>query len=131
MLVFEGAQADEASWITLEDGVQIQFTALPKPFVKGDVVVDKNTRAADADAADVNRAGGLSSSTYRTGDYWLIPARVATGDVDWPGPPNNPLPRPPYGIEHSYAPLAIITFDGGGKITQLTDLRRPIKQLWL
>ena len=131
MLVFEGAQADEASWITLEDGVQIQFTALPKPFVKGDVVVDKKPEAADADVANPDRAGGLSTSTYRTGDYWLIPARVATGDVDWPGPPNNPLPRPPYGIEHSYAPLAVVTFDGGGKITGLADLRRAIKQLWL
>jgi hypothetical protein len=23
-------------------------------------------------------------ATYRTGDYWLIPARTATGDVEWP-----------------------------------------------
>src|SRR4029077_11940540 len=24
------------------------------------------------------------NSVYRTGDYWLIPARVSTGDVEWP-----------------------------------------------
>jgi hypothetical protein len=48
---------------------------------------------------------------YRSGDYWLIPARVETGDVDgrstpWPAPA-----RSPHGIDHYYAPLAIITFD--------------------
>ena len=33
--------------------------------------------------------------TYRTGDYWLIPARAVTGDVEWPcqagNPPHNHL----------------------------------------
>jgi hypothetical protein len=130
MLVFEGAQDDDASWITLEDGVQVQFTAPPKLVANAEVVVDKKTRAADADVADINKVGGPATFTYRTGDYWLIPARVATGDVDWPGPPDDPLPRPPYGIEHSYAPLAVVTFDGAGKITPpITDLRRHITQL--
>jgi Family of unknown function (DUF6519) len=50
------------------------------------------------------RPGG----TYRQGDYWLIPARTATGDVEWPGPPDNPTPMPPNGVEHHYAPLAIV-----------------------
>jgi hypothetical protein len=135
VLVFEGAVNDESSWITLEDGVQIQFVAPPNPVVtgnvvKGDVVVADKTKAGDADVGDVNRTGAQVASSYRTGDYWLIPARVATGDVDWPGPPKNPIPRPPYGVEHSYAPLGIVTFDGSGKITTpVTDLRRPIKQL--
>ncbi|HJQ29860.1 MAG TPA: DUF6519 domain-containing protein, partial [Rubrobacter sp.] len=26
----------------------------------------------------------ISSGQYRAGDYWLIPARTATGDVEWP-----------------------------------------------
>ncbi len=26
----------------------------------------------------------FSEGTYRTGDYWLVPARTATADVDWP-----------------------------------------------
>jgi Family of unknown function (DUF6519) len=38
---------------------------------------------------------------YRTGDYWLIPARVATGNVEWPQDDDlNPQPLPPHGIEH-------------------------------
>jgi len=43
---------------------------------------------------------------YRTGDYWLIPARVATGNVEWPQDDDlNPQPLPPHGIEHHYALL--------------------------
>lgn len=55
---------------------------------------------------------------YRVGDYWLIPARVATGDIEWPpeldsnGMPmfeshrtRIPAERPPHGPLHYYAPL--------------------------
>ncbi|NJO59388.1 MAG: hypothetical protein HC836_14085 [Richelia sp. RM2_1_2] len=48
-------------------------------------------------------------SKYRTGDYWLIPARTATGDVEWDEDDNGtPLALPPHGVEHYYAPLAVI-----------------------
>jgi hypothetical protein len=69
-------------------------------------------------------------STCDTGDYWLIPARVATGDVEWPGMPGGPEWRPPDGIEHSYAPLAkILLAQGKIKTADVTDLRRTFKQL--
>ncbi|RMD96040.1 MAG: hypothetical protein D6816_19455 [Bacteroidetes bacterium] len=50
----------------------------------------------------------FSPGTYRTGDYWLVPARVATGDVEWPEENGNPVPKAmlPHGIVHYYAPLA-------------------------
>jgi len=74
------ATATQANWLTLEDGIQVQFAA-----------------------------GG----TYRTGDYWVIPARVATGSIIWPttvGSQGNVewLPKPPDGVEHHYAPLAFV-----------------------
>jgi len=108
LLLTESSGEDVSNWITLEDGVQIQF---PPP------------------------SGG---ATYRAGDYWLIPARVATGDVLWPKqktstgavdtyPSGNPIPAPlpPHGVEHHYAPLAVISLDGTGNITEPpTDLRR-------
>lgn len=50
---------------------------------------------------------------YRTGDYWLIPARTVTGDVEWPGPVGNPEPRPPHGIDRHIAPLARISVEDG------------------
>lgn len=82
--------AEETGWITVEHGIQIQF--LPA-------------------AADVE------PHVYRTGDYWLIPARVATGAIEWPvqdGDRTRPVPRSPHGIRHHYAPLAILRQDGEG-----------------
>jgi hypothetical protein len=71
-----------------------------------------------------------AATTFNTGDYWLIPARVATGDVEWPGPPGDPAPLLPHGIEHHYAPLAHMAIDSAGKITgPLTDLRRTLTPL--
>ena len=104
--VVETTGDDNSNWIfTLEDGVQIQFTGAESP----------------------NGGGGTKPPAfYRTGDYWLIPARVATGDVEWPGPPGNPSPRPPYGVAHAFAPLGVISIDGNGKITPGQDLRRTI-----
>jgi Family of unknown function (DUF6519) len=62
---------------------------------------------------------------YRTGDYWLIPARVATGNIEWPplldasGNPETdsagnviPAPMPPDGIEHHFAPLGFLSLSG-------------------
>jgi hypothetical protein len=54
-------------------------------------------------------AGG----TYRTGDYWLVPARVATGSIDWPhardaGGDIEWFAQPPHGVEHHYAPLGYL-----------------------
>jgi len=83
----------EDQWLTLEDGVQIYF--------------EKST----------------PDHRYRTGDYWLIPARTATGDVEWPGTVVNPDFLPPHGVEHHYAPLAIIKVDGTGNVKLDTDLR--------
>ncbi len=76
--------SDGKQWFTLEDGVQIQF----QPPAAGD------------------------RHLYRAGDYWLIPARTAIGDVEWPGRPGEPASQKPQGIDHHYAPLAIIPAAG-------------------
>ncbi|WP_442965931.1 DUF6519 domain-containing protein [Rhizobium sp. 42MFCr.1] len=45
---------------------------------------------------------------YRSGDYWLIPTRVATGDVEWPFEPDGETPAlvGPFGVTHHRAALA-------------------------
>ena len=48
---------------------------------------------------------------YRTGDYWLIPARVATGQVEWPVIDGVADFMPPDGIEHHYAPLGFVNWE--------------------
>ena len=55
---------------------------------------------------------------YRTGDYWLIPARVATGSIEWHPDATGSLLRKPFGIEHHYAPLGFINLVAGGDVTK-------------
>jgi hypothetical protein len=66
---------------------------------------------------------------YRVGDYWMIPARAATRDVDWPEEPGADgnaagAARPPRGPRHDYAPLMLSTVSRGRRRT--TDCRRRI-----
>ncbi|MGA7180798.1 MAG: DUF6519 domain-containing protein [Thiobacillaceae bacterium] len=77
---------------------------------------------------------------YKAGDYWLIPARVATGDVEWPEElDSNGVPKIdadgnsiqalqlPHGPVHYYAPLWVTP--GGDGVQQ--DCRctiRPAQQ---
>jgi hypothetical protein len=79
---------------------------------------------------------------YRTGDYWLIPARVATGDVEWPdavddqGEPmldgdDNPIGAalPPHGPAHYYAPLFVLPQTQNGQNPRPRDCRCRIRRL--
>ena len=73
------------AWIELESGVQVQF------------------------APPADQSPGI----YRTGDDWLIPARVAPGEIEWPAQrnaigPSTALPQAARGIRHHYAPLAVL-----------------------
>jgi hypothetical protein len=68
-----------------------------------------------------------TAGQYRAGDYWLIPARTETGDVEWPAGNNGPALLPPHGVEHHYAPLALL-WAGAGAAAQLTDLRHIINE---
>lgn len=47
---------------------------------------------------------------YRTGDYWLIPARVSTGGIEWPESAGAAVELTPFGIQHHYAPLGFVTW---------------------
>lgn len=91
-----GLTVREGEWLPLEDGVEIRFE--PSPQVP---------------------------RVYRRGDYWLIPARVLTGDVEWPrGRQGQPLRRTPHGVSYHYAPLAYVEPQAGGEF-RLVDLRVP------
>ena len=57
----------------------------------------------------------FSDGVYHSGDYWLIPARTATAEVEWPPyavPNSAPVPQPPLGIHHHYCRLALLDRDG-------------------
>jgi hypothetical protein len=87
-------------WIDLEQGIQIQFLKQGRNFQR-----------------------------YGVGDYWLIPARTITGDVEWPGTVTDPDFLPAHGILHHYAPLALVTRGANDTFT-VHDLRRWIIKLW-
>lgn len=62
----------------------------------------------------------FSPGTYRAGDYWLIPARTATGDIEWPPfEPRGaePVPQPPHGIHHHYCRLALLKVVSRSEVT--------------
>jgi hypothetical protein len=107
VLLVTEADTAEAGWIELEDGVMVQFPGSTDP---------------------------AQPTEYRTGDYWLIPARTATGDVIWPrrqvGQQLEWEARPPHGVEHHYAPLAIASMDQNGVLTvQSPDCRKRFNPL--
>ena len=100
----EGAiQIQYDKWFALEDGVQVQFPAPAAP--------DK--------------------FEFRSGDYWLIPARVASRDIEWPweneddasaeGTERKRRALPPHGVTHHYALLGLLLADPN---FQFIDLRR-------
>ena len=67
-----------------------------------------------------------SDGTYRSGDYWLVPARTATGDVEWApfeSPNLHPLSLPPVGAQHHYCRLALLRVNVSGVITVVSDCR--------
>jgi Family of unknown function (DUF6519) len=77
-------------WVDLENGIQVQF------------VPDRNEQGVEI------------ALVFQSYDYWLVPARTATGDVEWPRHKDEKTGAPvwealpPHGVVHHYAPLAII-----------------------
>lgn len=89
--------------------------------VKSDPTVDDGYLRLE-DGAQVKFEDG----TYSAGDYWVIPARTITGDVEWPRDAAGPIPQLRKGPIHHFARLAIATtaLQGGTAVTTLADCRR-------
>jgi hypothetical protein len=96
--ITESANPQGNPWFDLEDGIQIQFITALSPQIPDEP-------GSDNYEAPVN--------SYRTGDYWLIPARTALqGSIEWPATTDNPpvpIALPPHGIDHHYFPLGVVT----------------------
>jgi hypothetical protein len=86
------------------------------------LIVEGNGNTAWLELEDGIQIQFQPGATYRTGDYWLIPARTGTGDIEWPNTNGSPQALPPRGVMHHYAPLAIIYEDA--EEFKLNDLRR-------
>ncbi|WP_371582256.1 DUF6519 domain-containing protein [Streptomyces sp. NBC_01314] len=77
----------------------------------GAVKVEEGEWLPLEDGVEVYLAKG---GTYRTGDHWIIPARTATGSVEWPtDPARRPLLQGAVGIARHFAPLALVKGEYG------------------
>jgi hypothetical protein len=99
----EGAIAIEYDkWYPLEDGLQVSFPAPAK--------------------------GTPEQYEFRSGDFWLIPARVATHDIEW-SLEDRSQGRRPDGVEHHYALLGVLELNAGN--FSFTDMRQKFDRLAL
>jgi hypothetical protein len=69
----------------------------------------------------------FSKGEYRSGDYWLIPARTAIGNIEWP--PCNSNGQPPQRTEIFVAPLACIEWNSQKEKPHVQDCRTPFYPL--
>lgn len=71
---------------------------------RGTLVLEEGRWLPLEDGVEVYFAAG---GDYRTGEHWQIPARTATGGVEWPTDTGRrPLLRKPAGVATHFAPLA-------------------------
>jgi len=72
----------------------------------------------------------FSQGNYVSGDYWLIPARAATGNIEWPPCTSNGNAfQPSNHIEVNEAPLACIQWDTQKQSPHIQDCRKPFHPL--
>lgn len=72
----------------------------------------------------------FSEGTYRAGDYWLIPARTATSEIEWPPfavPNTEPIAQAPLGVSHHFGRLALVEAKGGA--VNVLDCRQEFPTL--
>lgn len=112
---------------------RLRLSATPPSFTDADLTqlrlirwdmtestVTSNGIPMTAGWVDIDPGSGIqvqfSEGTYKTGDYWEIPARTRTGDIEWPPfqvPNPNPVPQLPLGIKRHYCCLAHLSVSGG------------------
>jgi photosystem II stability/assembly factor-like uncharacterized protein len=65
----------------------------------------------------------FGAGAYATGDYWTVPARTTTGEVEWPEASGAPQFEPRHGTAHAHAPLALVDLAADGTWTLHDDCR--------
>ncbi len=69
------------------------------------------------------------AATYVAGDYWLIPARTVTADVEWPQEGGNPKSLAPHGVVHHRTKLALVKSADGAAWSMVEDCRLDFPSL--
>jgi hypothetical protein len=72
----------------------------------------------------------FTAGQYEPGDYWLIPARTATGEIEWPPCDSDGSAfQPPRRTQVFRAPLACIQWDSAKRQPAVHDCRSPFSAL--
>ena len=67
----------------------------------------------------------FAPGNFISGDYWLLPARTATGQIEWPPCGSDGATfQPPHRTEIYLAPLACIHWDANRQSVNIEDCRR-------
>ncbi|MCX6317008.1 MAG: DUF6519 domain-containing protein [Bacteroidetes bacterium] len=105
-----------------------------------DMVKDATAPGADRGEINQNKSAWIkledgvevefTNGNFRSGDYWLIPARTNTGKIEWL-PDTHQAPR---GVAHHFAKLAVARLNIGAaptwiRISDCRPLFPPITQL--
>ncbi|MET4726694.1 hypothetical protein ABIE09_000465 [Lysobacter enzymogenes] len=86
-------------------------------------VTDNNGDYEWIDLEDGVQVRFAADGDYRSGDYWLIPART-TGRIDWPqDAAGQPVYQPPRGADAQYAPLGFVGPNSDGNPSAETPCR--------
>ncbi|MEK8033510.1 DUF6519 domain-containing protein [Ideonella sp. DXS29W] len=88
------------------------------------IVESKDASATWLDLEDGIQVAFEAGGHYVSGEYWLIPARVATQGILWPAQGTEDGLQSPQGIKHHYAPLGVLTIDDAGGAQMLSNCRR-------
>lgn len=136
---FEG-RPGRLTRLTLTDGIATfapgigDFDQMIRPRVRrwdhGGASANGLPLSATATDLELGLQVRFEPGTYRTGDCWAIPARAATGDIEWPpvAGEDRDAPVASFCWGRRYAPLALITL-GDEAVTDVVDLRADFPPL--
>lgn len=98
---------------SIVDAAGSEITDLDDPAATGSIPVPAaGDEVLLEDGIVVSFSLDPAGGTFRTGDFWLLPARTASASVE------GLVDAPPRGIHAHYAPLALLSLPGG-----VTDCR--------
>ena len=121
--------------ITLETSIKVNYSCHPKlrrwdqQGALPEVLATKygvkiNSENNEFVRLESNIEVSFGPGKFRSGEYWLIPARATTGKLEFPTEP-----QPPAGPKHHYAKLGLIFRDSNSKLHLLRDCRKTFPSL--
>jgi hypothetical protein len=92
------------------------------PRYGGGILIEEGVAIKIENGIQIKFEKSNGNATYQADDYWQIPARTATGNIEWPMNGDAPVPQSPRGEMHHFAPLAVINPGGSTKVKDLRHL---------